>query len=343
MSDKSRVEWIDAARGIGIFLVVFGHVWRGLASAGIIPISQLFIAVDNAIYLFHMPLFFVLSGMFFERSALNDNFAESLQKRSVTLIYPLVLWSYITAAFLLAAGSLTNRSQISLFDALTYPIPPKDIYWFLAALFIVQTLAWFAVRARTPIAYVIAFCVSAVLVYALDLTTLSVWVRNTVENAPLFFLGLLLSRVPFQSRVLAAFGLMSFAAAEIWAVTWPDLLRAPLDFLPGLVATIGIVLGAASAWPARVKVLGFIPALGKASMTIYVSHIIALAAARIALVKLGVTNPAVHILIGVSAGIVLPMAFHLIATRLGLMRLFGLGRDNSPFYFNRSARFPPTA
>lgn len=45
-----RLEWIDVARGIGIIAVVIGHVWThgGLR---------------DAMYSFHMPLFFLLSGL----------------------------------------------------------------------------------------------------------------------------------------------------------------------------------------------------------------------------------------------------------------------------------------
>ena len=45
-----RLEWIDVARGIGIIAVVAGHVWtKG--------------PFRDALYSFHMPLFFLLSGM----------------------------------------------------------------------------------------------------------------------------------------------------------------------------------------------------------------------------------------------------------------------------------------
>jgi fucose 4-O-acetylase-like acetyltransferase len=46
----TRVGWIDFCKGIGIFLVVLGHILRDV------------IAVDY-IYSFHMPLFFFLSGL----------------------------------------------------------------------------------------------------------------------------------------------------------------------------------------------------------------------------------------------------------------------------------------
>lgn len=46
----TRLDWVDVARGIGIVAVVAGHVWtRG--------------PLRDALYSFHMPLFFLLSGM----------------------------------------------------------------------------------------------------------------------------------------------------------------------------------------------------------------------------------------------------------------------------------------
>ncbi len=44
-----RLDWVDVARGLGIMAVVVGHVWtRG--------------PLRDALYSFHMPLFFLLSG-----------------------------------------------------------------------------------------------------------------------------------------------------------------------------------------------------------------------------------------------------------------------------------------
>lgn len=45
-----RLKWIDVLKGIGMYLVILGHTH--FASRGVI-------------YAFHMPLFFLISGMFF--------------------------------------------------------------------------------------------------------------------------------------------------------------------------------------------------------------------------------------------------------------------------------------
>ena len=57
-----RQNWIDIAKGVGIILVVVGHAGRGLQSAGLTDEGWLLPLMDRAIYAFHMPLFFVLSG-----------------------------------------------------------------------------------------------------------------------------------------------------------------------------------------------------------------------------------------------------------------------------------------
>ena len=49
-----RIEWIDIAKGIGIILVILGHTFE---------ISRI-----SAIYVFHMPLFFFLSGLVFRNT-----------------------------------------------------------------------------------------------------------------------------------------------------------------------------------------------------------------------------------------------------------------------------------
>ena len=48
-----RIEWIDVAKGLGMVLVIYGHL---LLSEG------LWVAINRAIYSFHMPMYFVLSG-----------------------------------------------------------------------------------------------------------------------------------------------------------------------------------------------------------------------------------------------------------------------------------------
>lgn len=51
---KNRIEWVDIAKGIGIILVIVGHL---------LPSGSY---VRTLIYAFHMPMFFILSGLIYK-------------------------------------------------------------------------------------------------------------------------------------------------------------------------------------------------------------------------------------------------------------------------------------
>ena len=48
-TSNRRIEWIDIAKGIGILLVILGHT--------------IALKYSKVLYTFHMPLFFLLSGL----------------------------------------------------------------------------------------------------------------------------------------------------------------------------------------------------------------------------------------------------------------------------------------
>jgi fucose 4-O-acetylase-like acetyltransferase len=69
-----RTLWIDFAKVIGIWLVIFGHM-------------KLLVSLINIIYSFHMPLFFFISGYLEKNRNIKENFINSVKN----LIVPYVL------------------------------------------------------------------------------------------------------------------------------------------------------------------------------------------------------------------------------------------------------------
>ena len=62
MDEKNRIAYIDVAKGIGIILVVCGHViGEGEKS---FKYSNI---LHDYIYSFHMALFFIISGILLEK------------------------------------------------------------------------------------------------------------------------------------------------------------------------------------------------------------------------------------------------------------------------------------
>lgn len=57
---SQRIEWIDIAKALGIILVSFGHIRNGDGESVWLPVLD---STIDAIYLFHMPLFFILGGL----------------------------------------------------------------------------------------------------------------------------------------------------------------------------------------------------------------------------------------------------------------------------------------
>lgn len=81
---KKRLYYIDMIKGIAIILVVLGH-------------NSFSNHITQAIYLFHMPLFFVISG-FLERLE-EISFGEYVKKKLRRLIYPYIVFGTLIIVY----------------------------------------------------------------------------------------------------------------------------------------------------------------------------------------------------------------------------------------------------
>lgn len=84
----NRDSLFSIAKGIAIILMVIGH--SGCPDA-----------LSNIIYMFHMPLFFILSGMLFKESYLEDKVSSVtfLKKRIKGLYFPYVKYGLLFLLF----------------------------------------------------------------------------------------------------------------------------------------------------------------------------------------------------------------------------------------------------
>lgn len=96
---KDRDFYVDVAKGIGIFFVVWGHI-------------ILHGPVYNFIYSFHMPLFFLLSGLLFNISKYKT-LKEFCVHRCKTLIIPYLIFSFITYIYwAIIENPITDNEEI---------------------------------------------------------------------------------------------------------------------------------------------------------------------------------------------------------------------------------------
>jgi fucose 4-O-acetylase-like acetyltransferase len=90
----SRIAWIDAARGFCIILIVIGHAIGGLIGAGMVTQQSILGNIDYFIYTFHIPAFFVISGMLTSLSASKDP-KKFFNNNLKYILYPYLLYGTI--------------------------------------------------------------------------------------------------------------------------------------------------------------------------------------------------------------------------------------------------------
>ncbi len=124
MSAKTRSVLPDALRGIGIFWMVIGHYLH-------------FSFLKAWIYSFHMPLFFVLSGVFLNAS-LSLGPIEFLKKRAKSLLFPYLCCGGILCLLTLpssAQDALSMARSLLWFNTDSAALDAGTL-WFLTALFL---------------------------------------------------------------------------------------------------------------------------------------------------------------------------------------------------------------
>ena len=123
-----RVEHVDLLRAFGILLMVMGHVGFGPE-------------FNHWIHIFHMPMFFVISGYFYKPQP----FGTLLVKRFSTLLLPyLVFGLFHVGLYFVYTGGIDPHAFYLLFweNTAETGVPIAGALWFLTAMFLSELLFW---------------------------------------------------------------------------------------------------------------------------------------------------------------------------------------------------------
>lgn len=323
----ARNIWVDYAKAIGIILVVYGHVARGVFNAGLINDRGLFKLVDSVIYSFHMPLFFFLSGIFFLASLAKRDSTSFLLGKVDTILYPYVVWSLLQGAVEIVLSHYLN-THTSIRAVLSFAWLPRAQFWFLYALFFILAFAIMLYR-RSDYQWSIVVLIGSICLYFAG------------GYLPGSFIIFILSHyfVYFAAGVAVAFLLQKISG---WTVGWLILFASlfvlsqwlfqavdggrfyveaeSVKLLLGLIG-IGLVVFIAQ-WLAQYS-LPWLAYLGRHSMTIYLVHVLAGSGCRVILQHgMGITDTVIHLLVGTLGGLLLPLLFYRVCSRFGLGLLF---------------------
>lgn len=137
MASSQRKAWIDQAKGIGMILIVLGHIVQGSN-----PLCRW-------ISSFHVPLFFILSGMLI---AVRNPYAQKapkdiLLRKAKQLLYPYLTFSLLTVIYTLIRGKVDQAGQIIW---LTAVFEGHNTLWFLPTIFLSECMLLILLKSRIP-------------------------------------------------------------------------------------------------------------------------------------------------------------------------------------------------
>lgn len=325
MTLTERQTWPDIAKGVGILLVVYGHVARGLVKAGILPAEGWPQLVDSWIYSFHMPLFFFLAGLFFLDSLGRQKPLGFLAGRIDTLVYPYLIWSLIQGAVEVKLSGYANGGA-QWAEVLRLATVPRAHFWFLYALFTLSVAGLLVYTVSRRPAYLAAVLLGALALRLGVEPTGVIAVNHLIAFGGFFSAGVLYGQLPAARPSRRGAGLA--IGLLLAALAAQQYVHGVLGWRYYQQGAIGLGLAALSiaalvALCQQAQALGLrlgLAALGQASMVIYLMHVLTGSGVRILLSRgLRLNDPTLHLLAGCLAGVLLP----LLADRL--LRRWGIG------------------
>jgi fucose 4-O-acetylase-like acetyltransferase len=326
---RDRLHWVDYAKGIGIFLVIVGHVLRGLVNSSILQPSALLLLVDRWIYGFHMPLFFFISGLFVKRS-LSKPFKDFLLDKLYVIAYPYFLWSLIQMSIQALASRYTNTNQISLADIWQIIYQPYQQFWFFYTLFAILIVYGILHKLKLSPIFFLTF---AVLLYSLHGLNVNFGPWGVLylfrRHAIYFALGVIFgsgtwlsikSQINRFALILITLGGYIAVGLAVQFQLTENVIAIPLIAMLGIAATVALAV-----LLDKFNLLLFVKNWGIFSLEIFLVHTIAASVFRIVLQKLcGFTEPVIHFVVGTAIGIYAPIALSLICSKLRFQYMFTL-------------------
>ncbi|WP_375183970.1 acyltransferase family protein [Aquabacterium sp.] len=275
---KQRNPVVDAARALGIALVVVGHNY-------LITRDQK--DIHDWIYSFHMPLFMMLSGVFFSPRTTPY---QSIQHKAKSLLKPYITVSVISAAVAAlpqpsAQKAITIFGKVMLGSIIAAPGTIEWMpLWFLPHLFVVQVTATLLyTKIKNPIAITAISLIGVTLGQHLFFDKGLPWgIDLTPVSCGYFLLGHLL--FPQAKKTLSrplVCSILSVGVGGIWAIAFIFLapqvdfhLRVYSGANAFVVAMIGCsfamcLCGAIQQWP---RLAQPVCALGQYSLYILLFH-----------------------------------------------------------------------
>ena len=129
----NRLDWIDIARGIAVFMVVMGHIWYSSSTTWL----------NTLFYSVHVPLFLVLSGFLFKTKK-DQGFLRFFLNKVITLLIPTFIYISIGIIVAYTRGNVTDPLKLTkLFFFWDGKFSYNAPCWYFLALFQISLIGYF--------------------------------------------------------------------------------------------------------------------------------------------------------------------------------------------------------
>lgn len=295
-----RLTYIDSGKGLTALLVFIGHVFYGIYESPILnAYNSPFLVLVQMLYVFHMPVFFSLSGMLFKPLTNFSGWLNYLKKKSISLLVPYVFFCFIWFLTSGLAGSAA-RNHFGLMELLKIPLRPIAISWFLYILWIISAvysfLSIYLSKEQLLGLSFLLFLIS--LFFPVD----NYLLQRTMSFGVCFILGYYLKDKEWvrDSRLF----LVNLALFFIYMLVWYQFNGIKISYskpgLDGLVYLLSILLSfKLFELLSKSRVSAIFEKLGQYAIEIYLYHSVIVSAYRIILIKFGLTDLITHVVLGI--------------------------------------------
>lgn len=331
---ERTLGWINLARGIIIIMVVYRHSFEGIRNSGIDISAYRYLEVlNNMMYTFRMPLFFIISGILMSLSLKKHGLGEYIRKRAEYILYPYVVWCVLQISLKMALPQYVN-GETSVLSYLDILYNPREIeqFWYLYALFNIMAIysimkVKFKIDPRIHIVLALAFFLIAQ--YTFNHGIKMYFINDILGHYIFFAAGDLASNFvldPKNREKIASFRNLlyitpAFLILHYYYLAEPSIISSPFI----LVITFSGIFFAiiVSFLLEKTRGLQWLKVLGANSLYIYLMHVMIMAANRMFLLKiLKIESIPVVLFANIIVGLFLPLLLYQVLMKTGFWWLF---------------------
>ena len=310
---RSRINWIDFGKGLAIFLVLMGHVLLGLYQSEKFPSwNNVLLVIIAQLYIFHIPVFFALSGYFFKPLSTIKEFFDYAKKKTIVLGIPYIFYSIIHFCLQKIAGT-TVRIPTTIFDLINIYKQPLGVSWYIYVLWsilMIYGLLSIVVKKRRMLLLISALAYCSTLFVQSDIYI----IQRTLVWGVCFLLGSVLSEIHLDRMDAKKFLLFFIPFDLIYMSAWFlfNEVDSKKDYVsysnPGLwgIAFVVCILFSFILFPKIEKncpkVFNYFSKYGKDSLGIYIIHAPICSMLRILMLKMGINSVFIHVIAGILLG-----------------------------------------